>query len=82
MIIIGTHIGTSNAIEMNRIQYESLIQRREAINSGYEDVSKSDVIKDIAEWNSTVQSTRYWTYNPWTNWFWPKRVADNMKFIE
>lgn len=80
--IIGAHVGVDAVIEENRIEYESLCERQEIINSEYEDVSKSDVIKDIAEWNKKVYSTKHWAYNPWTSWFYSKRVADDMKMIE
>ena len=80
--IIIAHIDVDAKIEENRIEYESLCQRYEIVTSEYEDVSKSDVIKDIAEWNKKVYSTKHWAYNPWTNWFYSKRVADDMKMIE
>lgn len=80
--IICAHVGVDAQIEENRIEYESLCQRYEIVTSEYEDVSKSDVIKDIAEWNKKVYSTKHWAYNPWTSWFYSKRVADNMKMIE
>ena len=80
--IICAHIGVDAQIEENRIEYESLCKRQEIINSEYEDVSKSDVIKDIAEWNKKVYSEKHWAYNPWTCWFYSKRVADDMKMIE
>jgi hypothetical protein len=81
-IIIIAHVGVDAQIEENRIEYNALCQRYEIITSEYEDVSKSDVIKDIAEWNKKVYSTKHWAYNPWTNWFYSKRVADDMKMIE
>ncbi len=81
-IIIIAHIGVDAQIEENRIEYNALCQRYEIITSEYEDVSKSDVIKDIAEWNKKVYSTKHWAYNPWTNWFYSKRVADDLKMIE
>lgn len=81
-IIITAHIGVDAQIEENRIEYNALCQRYEIITSEYEDVSKSDVIKDIAEWNKKVYSTKHWAYNPWTNWFYSKRVADDLKMIE
>jgi hypothetical protein len=81
-IIIIAHIGVNAQIEENRIEYNALCQRYEIITSEYEDVSKSDVIKDIAEWNKKVYSTKHWAYNPWTNWFYSKRVADDLKMIE
>lgn len=82
LIIFGEHIGVDAQIETNRIEYESLCERNEIVASEYEDVSKSDVIKDIAEWNKRVYSYKHWAYNPWTNWFYSKRVADQMKMIE
>ena len=81
-IIIIAHVGVDAQIEENRIEYNALCQRYEIITSEYEDISKSDVIKDIAEWNKKVYSTKHWAYNPWTNWFYSKRVADDMKMIE
>ena len=80
--IICAHVGVDAQIEENRIEYESLCQRYEIVTSEYEDVSKSDVIKDIAEWNKDVYSTKHWANNPWTSWFYSKRVADDMKMIE
>lgn len=80
--IILAHVGIDATIERNRIEYESLCQRYEIVTSEYEDVSKSDVIKDIAEWNMDVYSYKHWANNPWTSWFYSKRVADNMKMIE
>lgn len=82
LLILCAHIGVNATIEKNRIEYESLCKRNEIITSNYEDVSKSDIIKDVAEWNKMVYSTKYWTYNPWTNWFFSKRVADNLEMIE
>ena len=82
LLIIGEHVGIEERIAQNNIQYESLCERQEVINSEYEDVSKSDVIKEIAEWNSDVHGYQYWTYNPWTSWFHSKEYADSLKPIE
>ena len=81
-IIIIAHVGVDAQIEENRIEYNALCQRYEIITSEYEDISKLDVIKDIAEWNKNVYSYKYWAYNPWTNWFYSKRVVDQMEMIE
>lgn len=80
--IICAHVGVDTQIEENRIEYESLCQRYEIVTSEYEDVSKSDIIKDIAEWNKNVYSEKHWANNLWTSWFYSKRVADDMKMIE
>ena len=82
IIILIEHVGVDARIEENRIEYESLCQRYEIVTSEYEDVSKSDVIKDIAEWNKDAYSYKHWANNPWTSWFYSKRVADDMKMIE
>ena len=81
-MIILAHIGVPNQIEKNRIQYESLMKRIEIINSDYEDMSKSDVIRDVAEWNKQVISDRYWCSNPWTSWFYDKDVVNEMEVID
>ena len=81
-LIITAHVGVNAAVEENRIVYESLCERNEVISSDYEDVSRSEVIKDVAEWNKMVYSYKYWAYNPWTNWFHSKRVADELQMIE
>lgn len=81
-VIVITHIGVDAQIEKNRIEYEALCERRDVAMSEYEDVSKSDVIKDIAEWNKMVYSSKHWAYNPWTSWFYSKRVVDELEMIE
>ena len=80
--IICGHAGVECKIERNQIAYESLCERLEIINSDYEDVSKSDVINDIAEWNKDVYSVKYWSKNPWTSWFYSQEEADALQFIE
>ena len=80
--IIFAHVGKNKNIEMNNIEYESLCQRLEIINSDYEDMSKSDVIKDVSEWNKMVLEKKYWAKNPWTSWFFSQKVVDDLKYIE
>ena len=80
--IIMAHVGVDVVIEKNRIKYESLCERYELLTSDYEDVSKSDVIREITEWNLDVYSEKHWANNPWTNWFYSKRVADSVEMIE
>ena len=82
LLLISAHLGVEAVVEENRITYEALCERNEIISSDYEDVSKSDVIEDIAEWNKMVYSYKHWAYNPWTSWFHSKRVADELKMIE
>lgn len=81
VIIIGAHTTANNSIQRNKIEYEGLCKRYEIIKSDYEDVSKSDVISDITEWNMEVYNTKYWSESLWTNWFNPKKIADNLYYI-
>jgi len=80
-LIFISHATINNYIQQNKIEYDGLCKRYEIIESEYEDVSKSDVIADITDWNKMVYSTKYWTENPWTNWFYPKEIADNLNYI-
>lgn len=79
--IICAHVGENKNIEMNNIEYESLCNRLEIINSDYEDMSKSDVIKDVSEWNKMVLEKKYWAKNQWTSWFFSQKVVDELKYI-
>lgn len=81
MCILVTHSAVDLQINNDNIKYESLCKRLDIVKSEYEDISKSDVIADIAEWNADVASYKYWTESPWTNWFHVKEVADNLKYI-
>lgn len=80
--IICAHVGENKNIEMNNIEYESLCNRLEIINSDYEDMSKSDVIKDVSEWNKMVLEKKYWAKNPWTSWFFSQKVVNELKYID
>ena len=80
--IICAHAVENKNIEMNNIEYESLCQRLEIVNSEYEDMSKSDVIKDVSEWNKMVLEKKYWSKNPWTSWFFSQKVVDDLKYID
>lgn len=80
--ILCAHAVENKNIEMNNIEYESLCQRLEIVNSEYEDVSKSEVIKDVSEWNKMVLEKKYWSKNPWTSWFFSQKVVDELKYID
>ncbi len=83
LCLIGiTHSGTPAQLKEYEIQYESLVRRVETLDSDYEDVSKSDVIEDVADWNIDVENSKYWAYNPWTNWFFNKKVVDSLQTID
>lgn len=80
-VIIISHATADKIIQQNKIDYDGLCKRYEIVKSEYEDVSKSDVIADITAWNIKVYNAKYWAENPWTNWFNPKSIADNLEYI-
>ena len=82
IIIIFVQATSNTEIQKNKLDYEGLRKRYDIIKSEYEDVSKSDVISDITGWNIKVYNTKYWSENLWTNWFNPKKVADNLYYIQ
>ena len=80
-IISTQHACAGKIIYSNQIYHDGLCKRLEVVQSDYEDVSKSQVIKDVTEWNMDVYNTKYWSESLWTNWFNPKDIADNMDYI-
>lgn len=81
-VIISAHVFDSKKIADNKMEYEALCKRVEIINSDYEDVSKSDIIKDVAKWNKKVYSEKYWGKNIWTSWFYDQDVVDELEYID
>lgn len=81
-IILLKGVGEDRNIERNRMKYESLQRRIEVVNSEYEDASRSDLIKDINEWNEKVYNKKYWAKSPWTNWFFNQKIVDELEYID
>ncbi len=82
IVIIGNHVCIDKQIAIDQMRYESLQARVEVINSDYEDVSKSDVIRDVIEWNQNLYSKKYYASNPWFSWFESKRYVDQFDYID
>lgn len=81
IMIICAHVGVNYKINEDHMRYEGLCRRLEIISSDYEDVSKSEVIKDVTEWNTQVYHDQYWLNNPWTNWFYSKERVEALQYI-
>ena len=81
-VIIVSHCGIDHQIYQKQLEHESIVKQIECIDSDYEDVSKTDVIQKVYDWNSYVHNAKYWSDNPWTSWFNNKRLADSLKYIE
>ena len=82
IFIASAHVGVDVQIQHNNVKYEALCYKMETIDSDWEDFSKSDVANEIKVWNEEVYSYRYWSKSPWTNWFYNKKIADEMKIID
>lgn len=82
IIIIYANVAADKDIHDSQLEYESIVKQVECINTEYEDVSKTTVIQNVYDWNKEVYNAKYWSENPWTNWFWNKKYVDSLKYIE
>lgn len=82
VVICVNAIKADYNVQQNKIKYDSLVQRLEIVNTEYEDVSKSDVIKDVAEWNAMVNSQKYWNDNILIGVYFNNKVVENLEYIE
>lgn len=69
-------------ITNNNIKYEALIERKSLEYSEYESYTKSDTIRDIAEWNRYVNTAKMFLNSPLTDALFSKKVIDELKYIE
>ena len=81
-ILICVHASANTTLHNNIEIRNSIIKRCELIESEYEDVSKSDLIKDIADFNNDLYSYKYYQANPWTSWFYIEEIANTLDYIE
>lgn len=70
-------------IELNQMQYESLLKEKElAKSSEHDDIGRITVTKDIVAWNKEVYKQKRAVERKWINWFYSKRVVDELKYID
>lgn len=83
VVIVTNHCAIDKTIAVNQMKHDSIVKEIEAIEQDDDEkVSRVTVIKDVQEWNSDVYSKKYWSANPWTNWFYNKEVVDSLEYIE
>lgn len=80
--ILAVHIMGDKLIHTNQMGYESLVAQVNAVNSDYEDVSKTEVISRVTEWNKSVYNSKYYSESKLTNWFYSKEVVDALEYID
>lgn len=76
------HCNANIEIEINQIKMQELLNRMEFIDTEKENVSASDLIKDISEWNQRVAQRHYWQENPVTSWLLNPEITNSMQKIE
>ena len=81
VVIIVVNVFAMKEVHANELEYQSLCKRIEVIDSDNNKLSRSELIKDVNNYNIRVMETNYWTENPFTNWFNPRIIADNMRYI-
>ena len=80
--IVVVHCTADNAIYNAGLERECLMKQIECINSEYEDVSKTDVIRNVYEWNKKVHKAQHYSNSIWTNWFWDADYVNSLQYIE
>lgn len=81
MIIIN-HYNINRQIMLSNMERDKILHKIECIDSDYEDISKTDIIEEIYTWNKKCESYKHYSYSPWTNLLFSRKVADSLDYIE
>lgn len=81
-VILCSHIDVDYDIHNAQLERDSIIKQLEYIDAEYENVSKVEIIQKIYEWNQKVYSEKRGSENLWINWFYSKKYADSLEYIE
>ena len=82
MVILYSHIDVDYDIHKAQLEHDSIIKQLEYIDAEYENVSKVEIIQKVYEWNQKVYSEKHGSENLWINWFYSKKYADSLEYIE
>lgn len=82
LLILGSHFDVDYDIHKAQLERDSIIKQLEYIDAEYENVSKVEIIQKIYEWNQKVYSEKRGSENLWINWFYSKKYADSLEYIE
>ena len=82
MCILCSHIDVDYDIHNAQLERDSIIKQLEYIDAEYENVSKVEIIQKVYEWNQKVYSEKRGSENLWINWFYSKKYADSLEYIE
>ena len=80
--ILCSHIDVDYDIHNAQLERDSIIKQLEYIDAEYENVSKVEIIQKVYEWNQKVYKEKHGSENLWINWFYSKKYADSLEYIE
>ena len=81
-VILCSHFDVDYDIHKAQLERDSIIKQLEYIDAEYENVSKVEIIQKVYEWNQKVYSEKHGSENLWINWFYSKKYADSLEYIE
>ena len=81
-VILCSHIDVDYDIHNAQLERDSIIKQLEYIDAEYENVSKVEIIQKVYEWNQKVYREKHGSENLWINWFYSKKYADSLEYIE
>lgn len=82
LLILGSHFDVDYDIHNAQLERDSIIKQLEYIDAEYENVSKVEIIQKVYEWNQKVYREKRGSENLWINWFYSKKYADSLEYIE
>ena len=82
LLILSSHFDVDYDIHNAQLERDSIIKQLEYIDAEYENVSKVEIIQKVYEWNQKVYSEKRGSENLWINWFYSKKYADSLEYIE
>ena len=81
-VILCSHIDVDYDIHNAQLERDSIIKQLEYIDAEYENVSKVEIIQKVYERNQKVYREKHGSENLWINWFYSKKYADSLEYIE
>lgn len=81
LFVLSAHVGIDKSIEASRMDRQNIEAQIMVIKSDYEDISKTEVINRVYDWNKRVYEKKYWSENPWTSWFHSKHYVESLDYI-
>ena len=82
LLILCSHFDVDYDIHNAQLERDSIIKQLEYIDAEYENVSKVEIIQKVYEWNQKVYREKHGSENLWINWFYSKKYADSLEYIE